>query len=111
MPLDEIRSAFWLGIAEAFPEGAEASETQLGHLLISYPMPTERRAHRRSREVLVVLQPGAIARMAGADAQLRRGIALAARDTVSRALQAGYDPEVEAPGSFHVYMDDPELGY
>jgi len=110
MALDQIRTAFWQGVSEAFPADAEVSQTDEGHLLVGRPLPTPDRPNRRAREVLVVLQRGAIDRMTAADAALRRGIAQTARDSVVRAL-AGYDPEGPLVPSFHIYLDEPELGY
>jgi hypothetical protein len=110
MPLDEIRAAFWQGVSEAFPANVEVSQTDEGHLLVGLPMPTPERANRRGREVLIVLQRDAIKRMTGADAALRRGIAQAARDSVVRALR-GYDPDGPLVPSYHIYLDEPELGY
>lgn len=110
MPLDEIRATFWQGVSEAFPASAEVSQTDEGHLLVGLPMPAAERANRRGREVLIVLQRGAIERMTNSDAALRRGIAQAARDSVVRALR-DYDPEGPLVPSFHIYLDEPELGY
>jgi len=110
MALDEIRAAFWQGVSEAFPANVEVSQTDAGHLLVGLPMPAPQRANRRGREVLIVLQRGAIKHMTDADAALRRGIAQAARDSVVRALR-DYDPEGPLVPAFHVYLDEPELGY
>ena len=97
-------------LSSASDETAEASQTMDGHLLISWLLDADECPRRRAREVVVVLQQGAIARMTAADAALRRGIAQAARDSVARALD-GYDPEGPAVPSFHIYLDEPELGY